>query len=73
MRGVPLDFNIFKGMRELIAPAAAVAVNAAMGASPVYIHSVMSATPGKQPFRIRKMHIGHHPVTTVPAAFSLQI
>ncbi len=43
-------------MRELIAAAPAVTVNAAVGTSPIDVHPVIPASPGKDPFRVHKVH-----------------
>jgi hypothetical protein len=43
-------------MRELVTPAPAVTVNAAMTAPPVNVHSITAAAAGQYSFGINKMH-----------------
>ena len=56
LRRVPLDLNILKGMGKLIAPAPAVAVDAAVGAAPVNIHAPAPSAAGEDSLGIHKVH-----------------
>ena len=57
LRCIPLYFDIFKLVRELIATAPAVAVDASVSTSAVYIQTVVSALVMKYSLCLNKMHI----------------
>ena len=57
LRCILFDFDIFKGMGKLIAPAPAVAVNTAVGTAAVDIHPIAALPAGQDPFRVHKMHL----------------